>query len=340
VSFQIKRILKGTQSAKKRTLLLERNGIKDEETIDYSVGIYDQDELVATGSLFQNIIKCLAISEEYKGGKVLNILVSNLLEEIYRREYPSSYVYTKAELVTSFNQLGFKMIADVEGKLAFMEKSVNGFEFFLTELSTQKQRGNNIAGIVINANPFTNGHLHLIETAASENDFVHVFVLSEDLSEFPAIIRKALVITGIKHLPNVSVHDTKDYLVSTKTFPAYFLKEEEDAIMMQTQIDATIFLKIAESLNINRRYVGQEPLSKTTAIYNEAMAKVFAGKIELCVLQRISKDEEVISASRVRNLLSQDRIAEIKNIVPKTTYDFICSPKGEAIKIEIQKRKD
>ena len=37
----------------------------------------------------------------------------------------------------------------------------------------------------MNANPFTNGHRYLVEKAARENDVVHLFVLSEDLSHYP-----------------------------------------------------------------------------------------------------------------------------------------------------------
>ena len=41
--------------------------------------------------------------------------------------------------------------------------------------------------------PFTNGHLYLVEYAARHCDNLYVFVLSEDKSVFPADVRFSLV---------------------------------------------------------------------------------------------------------------------------------------------------
>ena len=43
---------------------------------------------------------------------------------------------------------------------------------------------------MMNANPFTLGHLHLVERAASENDTLHLFILSEEAGPIPFLIRR------------------------------------------------------------------------------------------------------------------------------------------------------
>jgi [citrate (pro-3S)-lyase] ligase len=316
------------------SLLLNAN-IQPEKTIDYTAGVFDNEKLIATGSIFQNIIKCVAVTNEYSGGSVFNMLITNLMSEIFDRDYISCYVYTKEETAESFTYLGFKEIARVKDKLVFLEKATKGLDNFVEELEKTKLYGEKIAGIVMNANPFTNGHLHLVEKASNENDILHLFVLSEDLSDFPSKIRYELVQKGTKHLKNVILHETGDYMVSAKTFPSYFLKENDDVTYIHASLDALIFKNyIAKALNIKIRYVGEEPLSPATAIYNKALNDVFGMDLQLIVIPRKEILNEVISASRVRKLFKENEMDALKQLVPQSTYEFLNSSKGK----EIQKK--
>lgn len=67
-------------------------------------------------------------------------------------------MYTKPESVSSFEAIGFKEIERIEEKLVFMERSTKGFEAYLDNLRKFKTHGNKIGSVVLNANPFTNGH--------------------------------------------------------------------------------------------------------------------------------------------------------------------------------------
>ena len=67
-------------------------------------------------------------------------------------------------------------------------------------LERPQQKGGVIGAAVMNCNPFTNGHRYLIETAASQCDTLHLFVLSEDRSVFPADVRYELVREGNTYL--------------------------------------------------------------------------------------------------------------------------------------------
>ena len=57
----------------------------------------------------------------------------------------------------------------------------------------------------MNANPFTLGHQYLVEKVSSENDVLHLFIVSDDSSLVPFQVRKKLVIEGTKHLKNIQI---------------------------------------------------------------------------------------------------------------------------------------
>lgn len=105
----------------------------------------------------------------------------------------------------------------------------DGFGSYLRELEKTKTGGRS-AALVMNANPFTLGHQYLVETAAAACDTLHLFVVSEDASLVPFAVRKKLVAEGVKHLPNVILHDSGPYIISNATFPSYFLKDEAAVI--------------------------------------------------------------------------------------------------------------
>lgn len=47
---------------------------------------------------------------------------------------------------------------------------------------------------MMNANPFTNGHRYLIQQAAAQCDWLHLFLVKEDSSRFPYEDRLDLVL--------------------------------------------------------------------------------------------------------------------------------------------------
>ena len=342
MNYRIQRMwIKKSRGAKEAwETLLHEAGIRSEEQVNYTVGVYDGEVLIATGSRLGNVLKCIAVCKKYTGGEVISLLISHLMSEVFDAGFTSCYVYTKPESVLSFQYLGFKEIERVKEDLVFLEKAVFGFEYFLKELKKQYIKGERIAGIVMNANPFTKGHRYLIEEAAKASDVLHVFVLTEDLSAFPSDVRMALVKEGTKDLQNVWVHETGDYMVSAKTFPSYFLKEDRDVTKIQASLDAKIFKDhIAKALGITTRFVGEEPLSVATNIYNEAMKEVFGEDLELIVLKRIEAAEEVISASRVRAYLAEDRMEELKTLVPESTYAFFLTKRGQEIQQNLKEKE-
>ena len=337
--FTIKRMFTENRRVHNRWVeFLQNAKIRNENNVDITYGLYEEEELIATGSIFQNILKCIAIHEDYRGTGVLGQLITTLVDEVFGRGYHSCYVYTKADTVEGFQYLGFKEIARVNDELVFLERALVGFDAYCDSLEQYRQNVNHISAIVMNANPFTKGHQYLVEVAAKKSEWVYVFVLSEDVSEFPTNVRKELVLAGIEHLDNVTVLDTKNYMISAQTFPSYFLKEEVDVTKIQAKLDATIFAeKIAPRLNIKTRFVGEEPLSQTTSIYNEVLAETLRPTIELRIIERKMFADNIISATKVRELLKKGDIDAVKAYVPNSTYDYLLSEEGKVLIEKIRK---
>ena len=200
-----------------------------------------------------------------------------------------------------------------------MSNKKSGFSYYLNELKKTKKgdENNKIAAIVMNANPFTLGHQYLIEKASKENDILHLFIVSEDKSIVPFNIRKKLIMEGTKHLNNIIYHDSGPYIISSSTFPSYFQKDEKDVIESHANLDIEIFVKIAKVLNINVRYVGEEPTSLVTGIYNQLMIKkLLENGIKCFVIPRKMNNDgnNIISASKVREANKKNKLAETKNM--------------------------
>jgi [citrate (pro-3S)-lyase] ligase len=180
--------------------------------------------------------------------------------------------------------------------------------------------------IVANCNPFTNGHLYLIESAARQCGYLHLFILSEDRSAFSTDARWSLVQAGIAHIPNVILHPTGPYLVSAATFPDYFLKDTASPQTVNTALDIAIFAeRFARPLGITRRFVGTEPFDPVTATYNQQMKELLPSYgITLVETPRLESAGNAVSASRVRRLLQEQNFAAIRELVPATTYEWLC----------------
>ena len=71
----------------------------------------------------------------------------------------------------------------------------------------------------------------------------------------------------------ICYQDSGPYIISNATFPSYFQKDENAVIESHAMLDLTVFTQIATVLGITRRYVGEEPTSLVTGIYNRIMSE-------------------------------------------------------------------
>ena len=313
--------------------LLQQEGIRLDQNLDYTCGMYDEDyHIIATGSCFGSTLRCFAVDHHHQGEGLLNQIVTHLIDIQAQRGQFRLFLYTKPSAAGFFGDLGFYEIARVPGKLVFMENRRDGFSGYLEALSPSRLDSGTSAAIVMNANPFTLGHQYLAETAAARCDRLHLFVVSEDASLVPASVRKELVIQGVRHLSNVVVHDCGPYMISAATFPSYFLRDETAVIESQAELDLRVFVRIAEKLHISDRYVGEEPTSLVTGLYNRIMAQALPEAGIAChIIPRKEKGGRAISASDVRRAIQMGNWTTLRSLVPDSTLAWFESPEAEPV---------
>lgn len=302
--------------------------------IDYTMGLFDDGKLIATGSLGGRVMRDIAISEDYQRKGLTHRIIRNLEAESHRRGVTGNQIFTKPKNVPVFEHMGFKTVAVAEPYAALLERGQNTLEEYLNRIRPLlgTGEGKNRGAIVMNCNPFTLGHRSLVEYAVNNCDEVIIFAVQEDRSIFPFSDRFSLMKQGVRDMKTVQIVSGGDFIISNATFPTYFIKGTEE-LAAQTKLDATVFAtRIAPALNITVRFVGDEPTDKTTQAYNKAMQEVFGSNgIELKIIPREQKGDQVVSASTVRKALAADDWETIRRMVPRTTLTYLQSEAGEKI---------
>ncbi len=303
--------------------LLRRTGLQPDDRIDCTLLIWDGDTLIATGSRKGNLLKCIAVDHAHQGEDLTATVLTHLRQDALQAGLRHLFLYTKPQNEFLFSSLFFYPIASTQAVL-LMENKPNGIGDFLDSLPAPVTQGT-IGSVVMNCNPFTVGHRHLIESATKACDWLYVFVLSEDCSHFSASDRMAMVQSGTADLTNVTVLPTGPYLISSATFPVYFLKEPSEATKVQCQLDATVFAQYyGKKFGITCRFVGSEPYCPVTETYNQILAELLPKHgIALHQIPRKECNGVPISATIVRRLLSQKNPDAIRELVPETTYTYL-----------------
>lgn len=346
---------------------LEKQGLSADKDIEYSMTITKGERIVAAGSFSDRVLKCIAVDDEYKGLGLSARVITHLANEQFRRGRTHLFIYTKPQNKQIFSELGFYTVAEVSGKVVLMENRKDGIKRYLDGVASQADRvlgqADDIANqsdvitihsdgiaqsdraaysgaVVVNCNPFTNGHKYLLEYAAARCRLLHAFVVWENRSAFPAEVRIRLVKEGTSHIKNIAVHKGEDYIISNATFPSYFIKEYEEVVETHARLDLEIFSQvIAKKLDIRTRFVGEEPYCPVTAAYNKIMRKILPlNGINVVEVPRITAGGSAISASRVRMLIGKGELDAVKDIVPETTYRFLLSPEAKEIIDNIQSK--
>lgn len=315
---------------------LAENDLTYDEQIQYTVALKTPEQkLAGCGSRHENILKCIAVNPEFQGEGCLQLLMTQLVKNAFEHHITHLFLFTKPMYLQMFSDMGFYKLMQTEDIL-LMENRQNGIQEYLKKEASAfpPVSGQTIGAIVMNANPFTRGHQYLVEQACAACDFLHVFVLSEDASEFPAALRLELVKKGCEQFPNVAVHGSSDYLISHATFPDYFLKDKAGASDKAAVLDLMIFgTYFKEAFGITRRFVGEEPFSRVTRAYNEQMKNLLPRLgIQVTEIPRRTLGSTVISATLVREKFLKGDLEAVKDLVPPSTYAFLASPQGEALR--------
>lgn len=303
--------------------LLQDAGLHTDEAVDYTVLLWEDGQLAATGSRAGNIFKYFTTAPQYRERGFSAAVMTELRQEAFSRGIGHLFLYTKPENGQMFTNLCFYPVART-ADILLMESCRGGIGAFVASLPKPPTPGVTGAA-VMHCDPFTRGHRYLLGKAARDCEWLYVFVVSEDKGRFPAADRIELVRRGTADLPNVIVCPTGPYLISQVTFPTYFLRDTQRADDIRCHLDMEIFAShFAPALHITRRYVGTEPFSPVTAAYNRAMEAFLPGRgIEVREIPRKAIDGTPISASAVRALLGRGQAQTLHQLVPETTWRYL-----------------
>lgn len=337
----IKECTKDKDILKSVEILLNSLGLKIPQNIDYAISAYEGQKLIGCGFLVGDILQGIGVNPDYKGEGISALIVTELMKKALELGKEHLFIYTKPREVQHFTGLGFKKVAEAVPYSALLEwghQGIGKYKELLKDLAGSKPAA--ASCVVVNCNPFTLGHRRLIEKAAQASPWLYIIVVEEDSSLFPFQARFNLVKKGTADLSNVTVLPGGKYVISYLTFPAYFTRES-DLAAAQASLDLEIFANhIAPSLKVIKRYVGEEPYCTVTAEYNHCMKSILPRYgISIDVVQRAEIDGQPVSASRVRQLIREDRIDEIKRIVPDSTFRFLLSPEAQEIVKKIKHTK-
>ena len=335
---------------------LKRNGLRIDDMNYYAAVLDDDGEMIAGGGLKDDVIKCVAVDDAHKGEAIANTLVSHLISHANQEGYGCIKLFTKPKNRQLFESLSFRLLAEAPEAI-LMETGIGGISNTVEALKKIKEESEKYKEynkeckedskecrentsylttstpqhlnttmqptgcIVMNCNPFTLGHRYLIEQAAKQVERLYVMVVREDCSLFAYTERKAMVEQGVADIENVSIIDGRDYAISRATFPTYFLKRLDDAADTQMLLDLDLFRRhIAPALGATVRFVGTEPTDQLTRRYNQLMHEALKDVREI---NRLEKDGNAVSASRVRKAMEEGDMNTIRQLVPPTTLPYI-----------------
>ena len=289
--------------------------------------------IAAAASLAGNVVKCVAVDPALQGEGLTATLLTALRQKALAAGRRRLFLYTKPENRPQFTALGFHEVARA-GEAVLMEDRRDGFDQWVQSIRSPAARGI-VGAAVLNCNPMTLGHKYLIEEAARACGFLYVLVVSEDRSAVPAADRRAIVEAVCRDMPSVAVAGTGEYLISSATFPDYFLKDRTRAGAVWADLDIAVFCRLARTLGVTRRFVGSEPFCPVTAAYNRAMAAALPEQgVELVELDRLERGGQAVSATAVRGLVRAGRWRETEPLVPAETFAWLAREENRRLLLE------
>lgn len=298
---------------------------------EYAVGAFDHDDnLIGTASLNGNIIKYVTIDSAHRGEAIANSLISNIISIAGSRGIFDLCIYTKPEYASLFSDLSFHIIGQSDTSI-MLENSLStlrGYKDYLKSKAAEIKALDPSTGIIVmNANPLTIGHLYLIRQSASKVDHLFIIPLADNPNTFFSYqSRRHALENATRDMENVTVLEGSRYCISQATFPSYFIKELNRRTDSYIKLDLDIFCNhIAPSLGATIRFVGEEPIDRLTARYNELMKELLPAKgIKTIEIPRLRDREDVIiSASLIRKTLQDGHTGTIFRNIPVATYPLL-----------------
>lgn len=304
--------------------LLARCGLYPVDRADHRVGIWDaQGTLAATGALVGDMLQMIAVDPAWQGEDLAARVVSHLVRRASASGRSCVYLIAKRGSAPMFSGMGFATVAETDAAL-LLEWGAPGIAAYCEQLASYKTEHVRTGCVVMNANPFTLGHRYLVERALAVCPRVIVIVVREDVSAFPFDVRLQLVQAGLRDLPGVTVLPGSRYVISSMTFPAYFVRDAAKS-RAEGELDAALFgTYLAPALGVRDRFIGTEPASPSTRAYNDALKRILPPLgVAVHELPRMEAGGAPVSASDVRRRIAAGMPEDAAALVPETTYAYL-----------------
>lgn len=316
---------------------LKENGV-DYNLPDKTFVIRDKGQIIATGSADGNILKYFFSKDEYQGQGLMGIIYNSLLNHLLENNYNSFFVFTNPSNKNIFLSLGLKQVYSTN-RVSLFEGGFYNYQKWIAKVKDNLPEKKGLRGsMVVNCNPMTLGHKYLIDVAIVRVSDLLIFVVEEDSSVFPFIDRFNIIKGELKDYKNVHVIKGGPYIISRGTFPTYFIKKKDEMLDIYTELDGSIFAKkIAKDLKIDIRFFGEEPTDIVTLNYNNTLKNILEdNEIGVDIINRKILDKTIISASKVRKLIGENKLHEAYKFLPKSTINYLKSSHGERVIKNIQ----
>ncbi len=310
-------------------LLLLQHGLKYETNVKYTIGLYDNKKLVATGSLDKNVIKMIAVDTNCQGENLATIIMTNLIQELDAQKIDKYFLYTTPSNKEFFMRFSLSLVHETS-EIVMLENSISSIEQHLLAMNeTIPAVTGTRAALVMKCNPVTLSHLLLIETCALKHDQVLIFLVEED-TVIPYEIRKKMLEKATKDIKNVYILPATKYIISPITFPTYFLKDDINAQRIYMDLDITIFNRyFIRVFQIDFRYIAATQKILGSDTYMQTMIKILSDK--LIMIPPLYKNGIITTTSTIRKYARQKKYSLIKDLVPKTSYEFLISKQGQKL---------
>lgn len=154
------------------TNLLAERQLELDTRVEVLVVCRAGERLIASGGLEQNLIKCVAVAQDFSGESLSLRLGTELIALAAQRGRFHLFLYSAPHNRKLFRGWGFYPLVEVPGLVVVMENSPIALQAYCESLRLQRKAGRRIGFIALNANPFTLGHQFLISRATFPGCFL------------------------------------------------------------------------------------------------------------------------------------------------------------------------
>lgn len=246
----------------------------------------------------------------------MQIIADAIFEQAVARRARRHVVRIHEQTLRDYGQVVRSVMLSNESFVSFLE-AVPRFE---------SKAGAAIGAVVMNCNPFTLGHEHLVRSALEHVDCLYAFILEEDKSFFSTAQRLEMVRSGVRKFGDrVRVVPGGPGIISSITFAGYFTKEERQQSRFDAGIDALVFASIiCPEFGIGSRFFGEEPYCAVTKEYMRQLMDILPLYGVACnVIPRREAGGRAISASRVRALYKENDWRLMTDLLPASTLEHL-----------------